>query len=51
MKNIMLLIMLTSLSNFLAGSIMGPSDELEQAQGFIGYSSKYLEIKINYAIV
>jgi solute carrier family 12 sodium/potassium/chloride transporter 2 len=51
MKNIMLLIMLISLSNFLAGSIMGPSDELEQAQGFIGYSSKYLEIKINYAIV
>jgi solute carrier family 12 sodium/potassium/chloride transporter 2 len=38
MKNIMLLIMLISLANFVAGSIMGPTNELEQAQGFIGYS-------------
>lgn len=38
MKNFMLLIMLISLSNFVAGSIMGPENELEQAQGLIGYS-------------
>jgi solute carrier family 12 sodium/potassium/chloride transporter 2 len=38
MKNIMLLIMMISLSNFVAGSIMGPSDDLEKAKGFTGYS-------------
>ena len=38
MKNFMLLIMLISLSNFVAGSILGPENELEQAQGLIGYS-------------
>ena len=39
MKNIMLLIMTISLSNFVAGSIMGPSNDLEKAKGFVGYSS------------
>lgn len=34
----MFVIMLASLANFLAGSIMGPSSELEEARGFIGYS-------------
>jgi len=29
---------MTSLSNFLAGSIMGPLDDLERAKGFVGYS-------------
>nr|CAH0112221.1 unnamed protein product [Daphnia galeata] len=38
MKDIMFVIMLASLANFLAGSIMGPSSELEEARGFIGYS-------------
>ena len=38
MKDIMFVIMLASLANFLAGSIMGPTSELEEARGFIGYS-------------
>lgn len=38
MKDIMFIIMLASLANFLAGSIMGPSSELEEARGFVGYS-------------
>ena len=38
MKDIMFVIMLAALANFLAGSIMGPSSDLEQARGFIGYS-------------
>lgn len=37
-KNVMLVIMLVSLSNFLAGSLMGPENEIEQARGFKGYS-------------
>ncbi|KAI9550263.1 hypothetical protein GHT06_005728 [Daphnia sinensis] len=42
MKDIMFVIMLASLANFLAGSIMGPSSELEEARGFIGYSMDLL---------
>ncbi|XP_057378001.1 bumetanide-sensitive sodium-(potassium)-chloride cotransporter-like isoform X1 [Daphnia carinata] len=42
MKDIMFVIMLASLVNFLAGSIMGPSSELEEARGFIGYSMDLL---------
>ena len=38
MKDIMFVIMLASLANFFTGSIMGPSSELEEARGFIGYS-------------
>ncbi|XP_046450809.1 solute carrier family 12 member 3-like [Daphnia pulex] len=38
MKDIMFLIMLASLANFLAGSFIGPATELEEARGFIGYS-------------
>ena len=34
----MFVIMLASLANFFTGSIMGPSSELEEARGFIGYS-------------
>jgi solute carrier family 12 sodium/potassium/chloride transporter 2 len=41
MKDIMLIIVLASLTNFLTGSIMGPSSETEEARGFIGYSSMY----------
>jgi solute carrier family 12 sodium/potassium/chloride transporter 2 len=41
MKDIMFIIMLASLTNFLTGSIMGPSSETEEARGFIGYSSMY----------
>ncbi len=40
MKDVMFVIMLAALSNFLAGSIMGPSSEIEEARGFIGYSGK-----------
>ena len=38
MKDVMFVIMLASFANFLAGSIMGPSSEVEEARGFIGYS-------------
>lgn len=38
MKDVMFLIMLASLANFLAGSIMGPANDIEEAKGFIGYS-------------
>lgn len=38
MKDIMFVIMLASLVNFLAGSIMGPSSDLEEARGFVGFS-------------
>jgi solute carrier family 12 sodium/potassium/chloride transporter 2 len=41
MKDIMFIIMLASLTNFLTGSIMGPASETEEARGFIGYSSMY----------
>ena len=41
MKDIMLIIVLASLTNFLTGSIMGPASETEEARGFIGYSSMY----------
>lgn len=37
----MIVIMGISLANFFAGSIIGPQSEIEQAQGFIGYSSKW----------
>lgn len=43
MKDIMFIIMLASLANFLAGSIMGPSSELEEARGFVGYSGIVLK--------
>ncbi len=39
MKDVMFIIMLASLTNFITGSIMGPSSEAEEARGFIGYSS------------
>ncbi|XP_057373614.1 bumetanide-sensitive sodium-(potassium)-chloride cotransporter-like isoform X1 [Daphnia carinata] len=38
MKNIMIVIMMVSLTNFVVGSIRGPENELEEAKGFIGYS-------------
>ena len=38
MKDVMFVIMLVSLSNFIAGSIMGPTSDTEEARGFIGYS-------------
>ncbi|EFX79453.1 hypothetical protein DAPPUDRAFT_319556 [Daphnia pulex] len=38
MKDVMFIIMLASLTNFITGSIMGPSSEAEEARGFIGYS-------------
>jgi hypothetical protein len=39
MKDAMFVILLIALSNFLVGSIMGPSSESEAARGFTGYSS------------
>ena len=39
MKDAMFIVMMVSFSNFLVGSIMGPSSESEEARGFIGYSS------------
>ena len=44
MKDVMIVIMLASLTNFLAGSIMGPSSDQEEARGFIGYSCTYLKM-------
>ena len=38
-KDAMFIVMMVSFSNFLVGSIMGPSSESEEARGFIGYSS------------
>ncbi|XP_046450812.1 solute carrier family 12 member 3-like isoform X3 [Daphnia pulex] len=38
MKDAMFIVMLISLSNFIVGSIMGPTSESEEARGFIGYS-------------
>nr|CAH0110870.1 unnamed protein product [Daphnia galeata] len=38
MKDAMFIVMMVSFSNFLVGSIMGPSSESEEARGFIGYS-------------
>lgn len=37
-----MVIMLVALSNFVAGSIVGPENELEEAKGFIGYSGTVL---------
>lgn len=39
MKDVMFVIMLVALTNFITGSIIGPSSETEEARGFIGYSS------------
>ena len=53
----MFVVMLAALSNFLAGSIMGPDTEEEKAKGFVGYSGKidnkmqsnyYLNTYFNY---
>lgn len=38
MKDVMFAIMIASLLNFFAGSLMGPQNETEVARGFIGYS-------------
>lgn len=43
----MFIIMLISLSNFIVGSIMGPTSESEEARGFIGYSSKSINVQIH----
>ena len=37
----MIIVMLTAFANFLAGSIMGPKTNLEQARGFVGYSGTF----------
>ncbi|KAK4024067.1 hypothetical protein OUZ56_009457 [Daphnia magna] len=39
MKDVMFVIMVAAFTNFITGSIMGPSTEAEEARGFIGYSS------------
>ncbi|XP_032780017.2 bumetanide-sensitive sodium-(potassium)-chloride cotransporter isoform X2 [Daphnia magna] len=38
MKDVMFVIMMAAFTNFITGSIMGPSTEAEEARGFIGYS-------------
>lgn len=53
MKDAMLVVMMASLANFFAGSIMGPADELEQAKGFVGYNRElpyYIMFRILYNI-
>jgi solute carrier family 12 sodium/potassium/chloride transporter 2 len=47
MKDAMFIVMLISLSNFIVGSIMGPTSESEEARGFIGYSSKSINVQIH----
>ena len=42
----MFVVMLAALSNFLAGSIIGPETDEEEVKGFVGYSGK-----IDYQIV
>lgn len=40
MKDVMFVVMLAALSNFLAGSIMGPASDEEEVKGFVGYNGK-----------
>jgi len=40
MKDVMLVVLLVALSNFIAGSIIGPENDIEASRGFIGYNSK-----------
>ena len=49
MKDVMLVVLLVALSNFIAGSIMGPENDTEASRGFIGYNSKDLFIKDYYS--
>lgn len=44
MKDVMFAIMIASLLNFFAGSLMGPQNDTELARGFIGYSRKLKSI-------
>ncbi len=37
-KDVMIVVMFIAFANFLSGSIMGPSSDIEKARGFIGYS-------------
>ncbi|XP_057374572.1 LOW QUALITY PROTEIN: bumetanide-sensitive sodium-(potassium)-chloride cotransporter-like [Daphnia carinata] len=42
MKDVIFVIMLAAFTNFITGSIMGPSSETEEARGFVAYSSDLL---------
>lgn len=48
MKDVMFVIMMAAFTNFITGSIMGPSTEAEEARGFIGYSSNVQTIKLHF---
>lgn len=41
-QNFLLAIIVAAIFNFIIGSIMGPSTDEQKAQGFTGFSSKYL---------
>lgn len=42
-QNFLIAIIVAAIFNFVIGSIMGPQSEAEKAQGFVGFSSKYLK--------
>ena len=45
-QNFLVAIIMVAIGDFLIGTLLGPSDELEQAQGFTGF--KGIRIKKRY---
>lgn len=52
-QNFLLAIIVAAIFNFIIGSVLGPSgpqQQQKQAQGFIGFSSKFCVTKIESAL-